>query len=75
MPDRPREEQLEGELNICIMDTLAEIFKRAGMDFYKIDPMLFSPARITFQNLRTGRTHTFGRVEVDVLKRSFFEGR
>ena len=30
MPDRPREEQLEGELNICIMDTLAEIFKRAA---------------------------------------------
>jgi len=53
----------------------AEIFKRAGMDFYKIDPMLFSPARITFQNLRTGRTHTFGQVEVDVLNRSFFEGR
>ena len=52
-----------------------EIFKRAGMDFYKIDPMLFSPARISFQNLRTGRTHTFGQVEVDVLVRSFFEGR
>ena len=30
MPDRSREEQLEGELNICIMDTLAEIFKRAA---------------------------------------------
>jgi DNA-binding MarR family transcriptional regulator len=30
VPDRPREERLEGELNICIMDTLAEIFKRAA---------------------------------------------
>ena len=33
MPDRSREEQLEGELNICIMDGLAEIFKRAAMNF------------------------------------------
>jgi MarR family transcriptional regulator, organic hydroperoxide resistance regulator len=30
VPDRPHEERLEGELNICIMDTLAEIFKRAA---------------------------------------------
>jgi methenyltetrahydromethanopterin cyclohydrolase len=52
-----------------------EIFEQAGRDFYKIDPMLFSPARISFQNLRSGRTHTFGRVEVEVLRRSFFEGR
>jgi methenyltetrahydromethanopterin cyclohydrolase len=51
-----------------------EIFKRAGMDFYKIDPMLFSPACISFQNLRTGRTHTFGRLAVDVLRRSFLVG-
>ena len=42
------------------------------MDFYKIDPLLFSPAMITFNNLRTGRSHVFGRLEVDVLKRSFF---
>jgi MarR family transcriptional regulator, organic hydroperoxide resistance regulator len=30
VPDRPREEKLEGELNICIMDGLAELFKRAA---------------------------------------------
>ena len=29
-------------------------------------------ATITFNNLRTGRSHVFGRLEVDVLKRSFF---
>jgi methenyltetrahydromethanopterin cyclohydrolase len=50
----------------------AEVFKRYQMEFYKIDPLLFSPAVITFQNLRTGKSHTFGRLEVDVLKRSFF---
>lgn len=49
----------------------AEIFARCGKDFYKIDPLLFSPAVITFQNLRSGRSQTFGRIEPDVLHRSF----
>jgi methenyltetrahydromethanopterin cyclohydrolase len=53
----------------------AEVFRRYDMDFYKIDPMLFSPAVVCLQNLRTGRSHTFGRVEPEVLRRSFFEGR
>jgi methenyltetrahydromethanopterin cyclohydrolase len=52
----------------------ADIFARYNQDFYKIDPLLFSPASITFQNLRTGRSHTFGRVEPDVLRRSFIGG-
>jgi methenyltetrahydromethanopterin cyclohydrolase len=34
--------------------------------------MLFSPAQIVFHNLSTGRSHAFGRVEPDVLRRSFF---
>src|SRR5262249_56679524 len=49
----------------------AEIFQRYGNDFYKIDPMLFSPGQIVFHNLKTGRTHTFGRTAPEVLKRSF----
>jgi methenyltetrahydromethanopterin cyclohydrolase len=53
----------------------AEVFRRYDMDFYKIDPMLFSPAVVCLQNLSTGRSHTFGRVEPEVLRRSFFEGR
>jgi methenyltetrahydromethanopterin cyclohydrolase len=50
----------------------AEVFERAGRDFYKIDPLLFSPAVISFHNLRTGRCHTFGRLEPGVLRRSFY---
>ncbi len=48
-----------------------EIFKEAGGDFYKIDPHLFSPAEITFQNLETGRVQRFGCVEPAVLRKSF----
>jgi methenyltetrahydromethanopterin cyclohydrolase len=50
----------------------AEIFERYHRDFYKIDPLLFSPAEIVFHNLRSGRSHTFGRMAPDVLRRSFF---
>jgi methenyltetrahydromethanopterin cyclohydrolase len=50
----------------------AAIFERYQRDFYKIDPMLFSPAEIVFHNLKTGRSHFFGHIEPAVLKRSFF---
>jgi methenyltetrahydromethanopterin cyclohydrolase len=52
----------------------AEIFRRYDMDFYKIDPHLFSPAVICMQNLKTGRSHVFGRIEAGILWRSFFSG-
>jgi methenyltetrahydromethanopterin cyclohydrolase len=51
-----------------------EIFKRYEGDFYKIDPLLFSPAEVYFCNLKTGRGQAFGRVKPEVLWRSFFAG-
>jgi methenyltetrahydromethanopterin cyclohydrolase len=48
-----------------------EIFERYGRDFYKIDPLLFSPAQICLVNLASGRRHVFGRLEPEVLRRSF----
>jgi len=49
----------------------AEIFQRYGHDFYRIDPFLFSPAMIVLHNLRTGKSHVFGRIEREILRRSF----
>lgn len=49
----------------------ADIFEDAGRDFYKIDPHLFSPAEVVFQNLDTGRVQAFGRIAPEVLRRSF----
>jgi methenyltetrahydromethanopterin cyclohydrolase len=40
-------------------------------DFYKIDPLLFSPAEIRFFNIRSGRVHSFGKLNPDLLRRSF----
>lgn len=48
-----------------------EIFEAAGRDFYKIDPLLFSPAEIVIQNMDTGRVHRAGRVAPDILQKSF----
>lgn len=48
-----------------------QIFEAAGRDFYKIDPLLFSPAEVVFHNLETGRVHVAGRIAPDVLRRSF----
>ncbi len=48
-----------------------QIFKEAGYDFYKIDPLLFSPAEITFHNVETGNAFRFGQREPEVLRESF----
>lgn len=52
-------------------ETFLKIFEAAGRDFYKIDPMLFSPAEIVFQNLRTGKVQRFGQINHEVLRQSF----
>jgi methenyltetrahydromethanopterin cyclohydrolase len=48
----------------------AELFARYG-DFYKIDPLLFSPAEVEFRNLKTGTCRRFGRLEPGLLRKSF----
>lgn len=48
-----------------------EIFASYHHDFYKIDPLLFSPAMICLQNIDSGRTFRAGRLDHDILTRSF----
>lgn len=48
-----------------------ELFAAYDHDFYKIDKLLFSPARATLVNLDTGRSHAAGEVLPDVLRQSF----
>lgn len=49
----------------------AEVFKAVNMDFYQIDPMLFSPAKVSVSNLRTGRTFHAGMFNEELLNQSF----
>jgi len=51
-----------------------EIFKRYNNDFYRIDPMLFSPAEVWLTSVHSGRTFHAGRTNVDVLRASLFGG-
>lgn len=51
-----------------------DIFKRAGGDFYKIDPLLFSPAEVWLTSVESGKTHHAGRVNDAVLGASLREG-
>jgi methenyltetrahydromethanopterin cyclohydrolase len=47
-----------------------ELMREHG-DFYSIDPMLFSPARVTFINSATGRVFSAGDPDEAMLMRSF----
>jgi methenyltetrahydromethanopterin cyclohydrolase len=52
-------------------EPFAAIFARYNNDFYAVDPHLFSPAEVVFQNVDTGKMQAFGRALPDVLARSF----
>jgi methenyltetrahydromethanopterin cyclohydrolase len=50
-----------------------DVFKRYDNDFYKIDPMLFSPAEVWLTSATSGRTFHAGRLNPEVLRASLFE--
>ena len=52
----------------------AEVFKSVNMDFYKIDPMLFSPAAVTVTALESGKSFTGGRLAPELVHQSFGYG-
>ena len=49
-----------------------EIFQRYGGDFYKIDPLLFSPAEVWLTSTESGRTFHAGRLNPEVLEASLY---
>ncbi|MBS7616360.1 methenyltetrahydromethanopterin cyclohydrolase [Candidatus Bathyarchaeota archaeon] len=49
----------------------SEILKAANHDFYKIDPNIFAPAKITLNNVRTGRVFKAGEINNEALRKSF----
>jgi methenyltetrahydromethanopterin cyclohydrolase len=49
-----------------------DIFQRYGGDFYKIDPLLFSPAEVWLTSTETGRTFHAGRLNPEVLEASLY---
>ncbi|MCX8501611.1 MAG: methenyltetrahydromethanopterin cyclohydrolase [Alphaproteobacteria bacterium] len=49
----------------------ATIFANFNHDFYRIDPMLFSPAEIVVTNLKSGHSLSRGAVNGKILRESF----
>lgn len=49
----------------------AETFAEVGGDFYKIDPLLFSPALVTVSNIQTGRSFNAGKLASEIVDASF----
>lgn len=50
-----------------------DVFARYDNDFYKIDPMLFSPAEVWLTSATSGRTFHAGHVNPDILRASLYE--
>jgi methenyltetrahydromethanopterin cyclohydrolase len=51
--------------------TFAEVFKYYKMDFYQIDPLLFSPAKVRITNLKTNNSFSGGEFNEALIKKSF----
>jgi len=49
----------------------AKVFKAYEYDFYKVDPMLFSPAQCAVTVMKTGKTFEGGALREDLLDLSF----
>lgn len=49
----------------------AEIFKEYEYDFFKIDPMLFSPASVIVSAVESGRSFHAGKLDLELLEKSF----
>ena len=48
-----------------------DIFKTYEYDFFKIDPMLFSPAKVIVTNAKTGSSYSAGELNQALLNASF----
>jgi methenyltetrahydromethanopterin cyclohydrolase len=49
----------------------AETLAAVDHDFYRVDPLLFSPAMVTLVNLDTGNSFRFGQLDLPVIAKSF----
>ena len=49
----------------------AKVFKDYDYDFFKVDPLLFSPAQVAVTHLPSGQTFHSGTIALDLLDQSF----
>jgi len=64
-------EQLPSKASRHYGRSFAELFESVKGDFYAIDPMLFSPAKVIVTAIETGESFHFGELNFDRLDASF----
>ena len=64
-------EQLPSNTSRDYGKPFAEVFKNYDYDFFKVDPMLFSPAQVAVTHLPSGQTFHSGEIALDLLDKSF----
>ena len=64
-------EQLPSSASKDYGKPFAEVFKSVNQDFYQIDPLLFSPAKVTVTAQETGNSFNAGEINEVLLKQSF----
>ncbi|TFG07714.1 methenyltetrahydromethanopterin cyclohydrolase [Candidatus Thorarchaeota archaeon] len=47
-----------------------DLFKSVDFEFYRIDSLLFSPAEVTLNDIKSGESFRYGRVNPEVLRAS-----
>ena len=52
-------------------ELFADVFERAGRDFYKIDHDFHSVAKLQIHNVRSGKSFEAGEINYDVIRKSF----
>lgn len=67
-------EKLPSECSSDYGRSFCDILRGAGGDFYKIDQSVFAPAEVRVKEIKTGKEHRFGRLNADVLMRSYGVG-
>lgn len=65
-------EQLPSSTSKNYGEPFADIFKAVNYDFYAIDPMLFSPAKVAVSSIKTGHSFHAGHIDLTLLDKSFF---
>jgi len=51
--------------------TFYEILKEANFDFYKVNPDVFAPAKVTINDLSKGQTYVYGVLNPEIILKSY----
>jgi len=64
-------EKLPSECSSDYGGLFCDVLMGVEGDFYKIDPSVFAPAEVRIKEAKSRKEHHFGRLNADVLMRSY----